>query len=77
MIIIYILLAVITAVDVVWCARNLVRTDELDEREEELDKFSVHLDERANRIARDEETIRELYKEIRKWTSEGNTTSTC
>lgn len=30
---------------------NLHRADELDEREEDLDKYSVHLDERANKLA--------------------------
>lgn len=39
---------------------NLYRADELDERQEELDKYSVHLDERANRIAADGGTIRNL-----------------
>lgn len=33
---------------------------ELDERQEELDKYSVHLDERANRIAAEEGTLRNL-----------------
>ena len=33
---------------------------ELDERQEDLDKYSVHLDERANRLAADEGTLRNL-----------------
>jgi len=37
------------------------RQDELDEREEELDKYSIHLDERANRLAADEATCREMF----------------
>ena len=41
------------------------RQDELDEREEELDKMSVHLDERANRIAAEEETIKLEWKCLR------------
>ena len=32
----------------------------LDEKEERLDKYSVYLDERANRIAADEGTLRNL-----------------
>ena len=39
---------------------NIYRADELDERQEELDKYSVHLDERANRIAAEEGTLRNL-----------------
>lgn len=30
---------------------NLYRADRLDEREEDLDKYSVYLDERANKLA--------------------------
>ena len=41
------------------------RADELDEWEEELEKFSVHLDERANRIAADEATLTEEWKNLR------------
>ena len=38
----------------------LWKMTELDERQEELDKYSVHLDERANRLATDEGTLRNL-----------------
>lgn len=30
---------------------NMYRADQLDEREEDLDKYSVYLDERANKLA--------------------------
>ena len=38
----------------------IYKMSELDERQEELDKYSVYLDERANRIATDEGTLRDL-----------------
>lgn len=38
---------------------NLYRADELDEWEEELDKYSVHLDERANKLAMWEQELTE------------------
>lgn len=41
------------------------RQDELDEREEELDKYSIHLDERANRLAADEAACREMNLRLR------------
>jgi len=65
MIVIYIILAVITAVVIAYGVHNAVRADELDEFEEELHKFSIHLDERANNLAAGEETVRRLYKELR------------
>lgn len=37
---------------------------ELDEREEELDKYSVHLDERANMLARWEQELRDLSDKL-------------
>lgn len=36
---------------------TLWKMTELDEREERLDKFSVHLDERANKLAKWEEEL--------------------
>ena len=47
-------------------AYNIFRADELDEREEDLDKYSVHLDERANKLALWEEELIKLEKEARK-----------
>ena len=52
MTIIYILLAVIIVVNLVWIAVNVSQGDALDERQDELDKYSVHLDERANKLAK-------------------------
>lgn len=47
-------------------AYNIFRADELDEREEDLDKYSVHLDERANKLALWEEELIKWEKEARK-----------
>lgn len=58
MTIIYILLAVITVVNLVWIAVNVSQGDALDERQDELDKYSVHLDERANKLAIWEEELK-------------------
>ena len=41
------------------------RQDELDEREEELKQISLDLDERANRIAAEEENIKYEWKYLR------------
>ena len=41
------------------------RSDQLDEREDELAKYSVHLDERANKLSADEETVRVLNLQLR------------
>lgn len=45
---------------------DLWKMTELDEREERLDKYSVYLDERANRIAADEGTLRTLYQSFKR-----------
>lgn len=58
-----IIFAVATFALLVWV---LWKMAELDEREERLDKFSVHLDERANRIAADEGTLRTLYQSFKR-----------
>ena len=63
MITFFIIILVLSAVIGILWALN--RQDELDEREEELDKMSVHLDERANRIAAEEEIIKNEWKYIR------------
>ena len=42
----------------------VLKMGELDEWQEELDKYSVHLDERANRLVADEATVIELNKEL-------------
>lgn len=43
---------------------------ELDERQEELDKYSVYLDERANKLALWEEELKRLNKVVMKWDRE-------
>lgn len=63
--IVYILLGLVTIVVLGYGAKTMCRADELDEYREELDKYSVHLDERANKLAADEQQIRQLYKELR------------
>ena len=58
-----IIFAVGTFALLVWV---LWKMTEIDEREERLDTFSVHLDERANRIAADEGTLRTLYQSFKR-----------
>lgn len=62
MLIALIIFAACTFALLVWV---LWKMAELDERQEELDKYSVHLDERANRIAADEGTLRNLSESFR------------
>ena len=49
--IIYLLLAFLAAVCIGGVCYNFYRADELDEWRDELSKYSVSLDERANRLA--------------------------
>lgn len=63
MLIALIIFAACTFALLVWV---LWKMTELDERKEELDKFSVHLDERANRLAADEGTLRTLYQSFKR-----------
>lgn len=44
----------------------LWKMTELDDRKEELDKYSVYLDERANRIAADEGTLRNMFASFKR-----------
>ena len=53
-------------------AWTIYRQEELDEREEELDKYSAHLDERANILAADEATCREMNLRLQKLLKEHN-----
>jgi len=53
-------------------AWTIYRQEELDEREEELDKYSVHLDERANKLSADEETCRQMNIRLQKLLKEHN-----
>lgn len=41
---------------------NVVKRDELEELEEDLDKYSIHLDERSNKLAAEENSLRTLMK---------------
>lgn len=66
MTVVYILLGLFTIFVFGYGAKTMIRSDELDEYREELDKYSVHLDERAHKLAADEATVRQLYKELRK-----------
>lgn len=57
------IIVVITAIIcILWTVH---RQDELDERQEEIDKYSAHLDERANILAADEETCRDMNLMLR------------
>lgn len=59
------LVLVILSIFVIACSVwNVVVKDELDEREEELDKYSVYLDERANMLARWEQELRDLSDKL-------------
>lgn len=44
----------------------LLKMAELDERQENLDKYSVYLDERANRIAADDGTLRNMFASFKR-----------
>jgi len=60
---IYILLAILTIADLLGIAYVVARGDSLDEMEEDLYKYSVHLDERANKLALWEEELNK-YSDI-------------
>ena len=53
----------VAALCVLWA---LKRQDELSDLKEELDKYSSHLDERANRIAADEQTLLSELDDLRR-----------
>ena len=56
-----IIFAALTFAILVWV---LWKMTELDERQEDLDKYSVHLDERANKLAQwEQELIRFIKNE--------------
>ena len=59
MIIISCVIGLIAAGTIAAICYLVILADEVDERREELDKYSVSLDERANRIALEEEEISE------------------
>lgn len=57
MTIILIIFVIATLLLLAWV---IYKIEEVDERQDELDKYSVHLDERANRLAQWEEKLRSL-----------------
>lgn len=61
-----ILVILVVVAAVIGVIRNTIKADELAEREVELDKYSVHLDERANRLAADENALRSLSSSFRR-----------
>ena len=63
------LLALIGVLCVLWA---LKRQDDLDELIEELDKREVALDERANRISADEQTLSQEWLMLKKAKEELN-----
>ena len=48
----------------------IYKMGEVDDRQEELDKYSVYLDERANKLALWEEELKRLNKVVMKWDRE-------
>lgn len=64
MAIVYILLAVVTVANLIWMAANFAEGDALDEMENDLHKYSVHLDERANKLAVWEEELKRREERI-------------
>lgn len=51
------ILIIIALAEIVLAVWNYLKTEELAEKEEHLDKYSVHLDERANKIAQWEDEL--------------------
>lgn len=60
-----ILLAIIALSAVIGNLRAFYRQSLLDDREEDLDEYSAQLDERANRIAAEEETLKSEWIALR------------
>jgi len=65
MIIIYAMLAIIAIAVILGIAWVFYRSEQLDEWEEELDKMTIHLDGRANRIAAEEATLKAQWSALR------------
>lgn len=59
------LLAIITLSAVIGNLRAFYRQGLLDDREKDLDEYSAQLDERANRIAAEEETLKSEWISLR------------
>lgn len=60
-----ILLAIVALAAVIGNLRAFYRQDLLDDREKDLDEYSAQLDERANRIAAEEETLKSEWLALR------------
>ena len=60
-----ILLAIVALAAVIGNLRAFYRQGLLDDREEDLDEYSAQLDERANRIAAEEETLKSEWIALR------------
>ena len=60
-----ILLAIVALSAVIGNLRAFYRQSLLDDREEDLDEYSAQLDERANRIAAEEETLKSEWIALR------------
>ena len=60
-----ILLAIVALAAVIGNLRAFYRQDLLDEREKDLDEYSAQLDERANRIAAEEQTLKSEWIALR------------
>lgn len=65
-----ILLAIVALAAVIGNLRAFYRQDLLDDREKDLDEYSAQLDERANRIAAEEETLKSEWIALRQARSE-------
>lgn len=60
-----ILLAIVALAAVIGNLRAFYRQDLLDDREKDLEEYSAQLDERANRIAAEEETLKSEWIALR------------
>ena len=60
-----ILLAIVALAAVIGNLRAFYRQDLLDDREKDLDEYSAQLDERANRIAAEEQTLKSEWLALR------------
>lgn len=52
------ILIIIALSEIAWAVWNYLKAEEIAEKEEYLDKYSAHLDERANKIAQWENELR-------------------
>jgi hypothetical protein len=50
----------------------IMKMEQLDDYQDNLDKYSVHLDERANMLARWEDELKKIYNDTDKTSKENN-----